>query len=290
MKRLLVGAVIFGLACYGRPVASSTAAAAAPQCSVAGDLRILPFTSRIFKNTRMLRVWLPPQYDSPDHRADRYPVLYLNDGQNLFDVCTSMFSAQEWRVDETAGDLVARGVIRPLIIVGIDNAGRQGRAREYLPYSDETLQPRVDRVYGKYYPDFLVHEVMPFINAHFRVDPDPADTGLGGSSYGAGIALYTVMKERGRFGRLLLESPSLYAHHDFLLRVAARCRRWPERIYLGVGTVNEPAGDVDKLEGILRHNGVTGSRLDVVHQSGVAHNEAAWAQRFPAALQFLYGR
>ena len=72
-----------------------------PHCSVVGDLDVRPFTSRVFHNTRMLRVWLPPGYKNPDQRSKRYPVMYLNDGQDLFDACTSIFNAQEWRVDET---------------------------------------------------------------------------------------------------------------------------------------------------------------------------------------------
>src|SRR5579859_3085847 len=169
-----------------------------PHCSVVGDLDVRPFTSRVFHNTRMLRVWLPPGYKSRDQRSERYPVMYLNDGQDLFDVCTSIFNPQEWRVDETATALIQSGRVPPLIIVGIDNAGKRDRPKEYLPFPDDTLRPATPKVYGKNYPRFLVDEVMPFIDRKYRTDPNPATTGIGGSSYGAGIALYTVMRQIGR--------------------------------------------------------------------------------------------
>jgi enterochelin esterase-like enzyme len=259
-----------------------------PKCSVVGHLVLEPLTSEVFGNTRMLRVWLPPGYDAKDH-AKRYPVLYLNDGQNLFDACTSMFSSDEWKADETATTLIESGRIPPMIIVGIDNAGKRARPKEYLPFPDETLTPATPDVRGKDYPRFLLEEVMPLINKDFRTDDRPANTGLGGSSYGAGIALYTVMTHPDRFGRLLLESPSLYAHDDFLLHEAERFHRWPEKIFVGVGSFREPVDDVHRLAEILRRDGLGRDRLRVVEQPGAGHDERAWADRFPTALQFLYG-
>src|SRR5438309_6172344 len=86
--------------------------------SATGDLRLHEFASRIFHNTRFLRVWLPPGYDAVENQARRYPALYLNDGQNLFEDSTS-FTGVEWQVDETADRLIREGVVPPLIIVGI---------------------------------------------------------------------------------------------------------------------------------------------------------------------------
>jgi predicted alpha/beta superfamily hydrolase len=260
-----------------------------PRCSVVGDLQILPLSSKVFHNTRMLRVWLAPGYNDPDHRSERYPVLYLNDGQDLFDACTSVFNAEEWGVDETATALIQSHKVAPLIIVGIDNAGKRDRPKEYLPFPDGTLRPATPKVYGKNYPRFLVDEVMPFIDRTFRTDSNPATTGLGGSSYGAGIALYTVMKRPGRFGKLLLESPSLYTHDDYLLHRADTFNRWPAKIFIGVGSINEPVDDVHRLQAILTRHGLGDQRLVVVEEPGAGHDEKAWAQRFPRALEFLYG-
>lgn len=215
--------------------------------------------------------------------------MYLNDGQDLFDACASIFNAEEWGVDETVTALIEGRRIPPLIVVGIDNAGKRDRPKEYLPFPDETLRPATPKVYGKNYPTFLVDEVMPFINRTFRTDPSPAKTGLGGSSYGAGIALYAVTKRPGRFGKLLLESPSLYAHDDYLLHLAAEFNRWPEKIFIGVGSVNEPVDDVHRLQAILKRHGFGDQRMLVVQVPGAGHDEKAWAQRFPRALEFLYG-
>jgi len=94
------------------------AQAVKPNESVTGDVRLHEFHSRVFRNTRRLRVWLPPRYDAPGNETRQYPVLYLNDGQNLFDRATA-FGGVEWQVDETADRLIRQEVIPPLIIVGI---------------------------------------------------------------------------------------------------------------------------------------------------------------------------
>jgi predicted alpha/beta superfamily hydrolase len=261
---------------------------ATPGCSVVGNLHLLQLRSRVFHNMRTLRIWLPPEYSSPKHSSARFPVLYLNDGQDLFNACTSMYSNSEWRVDETATRLIYERKVRPLIIVGIDNAGRRDRAREYLPFPDDSLHPAIAHVAGKLYPKFLLTEVMPLINRTFRTDRSSANTGIGGSSYGAGIALYTVMENPGKFGRLLLESPSLYAHGDYLIHRAEHFTEWPDRVFLGVGTVHEPIADVEKVETILTRSGVALGRLKVQRTVGAEHNPDAWAVRFSDALQFLY--
>ena len=144
------------------------------------------------------------------------------------------------------------------------------------------------QVHGKNYPHFLLEEVMPFINRKYRTDLNLANTGIGGSSYGAGIALYTVMMRPGRFGKLLLESPSIYAHNDYLIHRAQTFTQWPAKVYLGVGSINEPVEDVQRLQTILLDHGLDSHRLLVIKEQGPAHNETAWAGRFPCALEFLY--
>ena len=112
---------------------SATQAPAEKEHTVLGVLEITPFTSKIFHNTRMLRVWLPANYGSPHNAHRTYPVLYMQDGQNLFDEATS--DAGEWHLDETVDHLVGSFKIPPMIVVGIDYAGDQ-RSSEYLPYRD----------------------------------------------------------------------------------------------------------------------------------------------------------
>lgn len=259
-----------------------------------GDLRLLEFGSRIFRDTRFIRVWLPAGYDEEENQGGRYPVLYLNDGQNLFEPATS-FTGVEWQADETADRLIREGAIPALIIVGIDNAGKD-RIREYMPY--RSLNPMIMRALGRHYPDFLLKEVMPFVCRNFRVARGEENTGLGGSSLGALVALYTAMVRPGVIGKLLLESPSLWASQRQLIRESRKVRDWPERVFLAVGTVeagspqrNRTAvDDVRELAGILRRAVLSEQRLRLVIEEGAGHNESAWAARFPQALQFLFGK
>jgi len=254
-----------------------------------GNLWLLELPSRIFGNTRLLRVWLPPDYDG--WGATRYPVLYLNDGQNLFDAATA-FAGVHWQVGETAARLIAEQKIRPLIIVGIDNT--KCRANEYIPYKSK--DPRVLNAKGKYYPDFLQREVMPLIEEHYSVLKGPENTGLGGSSLGGLIALYTQVATPGVFGQLLIESPSLFVANRKILEESRRFRNWPARMYLGMGTREvghaekdeRIVGDVRELEAILREAGLDEQRLKVRIEEGGSHSETAWAARFPEALEFLF--
>jgi enterochelin esterase-like enzyme len=259
-----------------------------------GDLRLHEFQSRVFRNTRFLRVWLPPNYDDAENSGRRYPVLYLNDGQNLFEAASS-YAGVEWQVDETADRLIREGAVPPMIIVGIDHAGKD-RIREYMPH--RSMNPMMLRVQGRYYPDFLIKEVMPFVGRNYRVAAGPENTGLGGSSLGALIALYTAMVRPGVIGRLLVESPSLWVSHRQTIKESRSVRIWPERIYLGVGTAEAGSAersrsvvdDVRELAAILRRAVLSEKRLRLVIQDGAGHNEAAWAERFPEALRFLYGQ
>jgi len=263
------------------------AAAALPVAS--GNLWLHELESRIFGNTRLLRVWLPPDYDG--WGATRYPVLYLNDGQNLFDPATA-FAGVHWQAGETATRLIAEQKIRPLIIVGIDNTKR--RANEYIPYRSK--DPRVWKAMGKCYPEFLQREVMPLIEERYSISRGPENTGLGGSSLGGLITLYTQIAAPGVFGRVLIESPSLFVADRKILEESARFRNWPERTYLGTGTreVGNPekdekiVQDVLKLEAIMRAAGLDEQRLRVRIQEDATHSETAWASRFPEALEFLF--
>jgi enterochelin esterase-like enzyme len=262
--------------------------------SATGDLRLHEFRSWIFRNTRYLRVWLPPGYDDAGNAGRHYPVLYLNDGQNLFESSTS-FTGVEWQVDETADRLIRQGVIDPMIVVGLDNAGRE-RLREYMPH--RSLHPMMLRVQGTRYPSFLFKEVMPFVARHYRVATGAENTGLGGSSLGALIALYTAMVTPGKIGRLLIESPSLWASNRQAIKESRRVKRWPERIFLGTGTAEagkrerdqSVVDDVRELAGIFRRSGLDDKRLRLFVDEGATHHEAAWARRFPDALRFLFAK
>lgn len=241
--------------------------------------------------TRRITVWIPPH---PRGDSAPYPVLYLNDGQNLFDP-ERAFAGHTWRVAETASRLVRQGRIPPLLIVGIDH-GEARRSREYLPVEDDR-NPGARKPLGREYAQFVTREVMPFVRRTYGAARGATNTGFGGSSYGAVAALYAVLANPGSFGRLLLESPSLYVGKEYLLRRARAAERWPSRIYLGVGTTetgreeidDETVANVRKLESLLRRRGLAGRRLRTVVEQGAAHSEDAWAGRLPGALEFLFG-
>jgi predicted alpha/beta superfamily hydrolase len=254
-----------------------------------GQLYLHELRSKVFGNTRLVRVWVPPDYDGSG--SARYPTLYLNDGQNLFEAATA-FAGVHWQAGETAARLIGEKKIPPLIIVGIDNT--KCRIQEYIPYRSK--DPRVVNPKGKCYPQFLQREVMPLIEDLYAVRNGPENTGLGGSSLGGLITLYTQLAMPGVFGRLLIESPSLFVANKKILVWSRRFRSWPQRMYVGMGT--RETGDVEKdtkivdgvreLESMIRACGLGEDRLKVRIAEGAWHNEGAWAARFPEALEFLY--
>ena len=290
------------MACSG--AAAALASAPMNHGQAAGDLRLHELPSVVFDNTRTLRVLVPDGYDAEQNRERRYPVLYLNDGQNLFDATTSVLNPMEWRVDETVGELTSAGRIAPMIVVGIDNAGRRGRFKEYFPWVDQYLRPPEPDPQGSRYPEFVVDEVIPFIEARYRVAGDPRNRGLGGSSAGALAAIYAAIRRPGVFGRLLVESPSLYVDDAHILREAARAVSWPDRIDPGqapmrvgglaairpISAEPELVRDVRRFERLLHEARVDAARIRVVVAPCAIHDEAAWAARLPEALTFLYGR
>ena len=241
---------------------------------------------------RRITVWLPPGWRAQRRRS---PVLYLNDGQNLFDPARA-FGGQTWRVRETAAWLIRHKRIPPLAIVGIDHGdGRRGR--EYLPVEDDR-NPAARDPLGREYAEFVTREVLPFMRREYPIAAGASNTGFGGSSYGAIAALTTALVKPGVFGRLLIESPSLYVGGELLLRRARAARRWPSRVYLGVGTAEagradrneETVENVRKLAAILGRARLGRRRLRVLVEEGGTHSEGAWARRLPTALEFLYGR
>ena len=236
-----------------------------------------------------------PRFRDRGTAAGPPAVLYLNDGQNLFDPARA-FGGNTWRVAETVNWLIEERRIPPLLVVGIDH-GEVRRAREYLPVEDER-NPTARRPMGRQYVEFVTREVVPFVERTYEVSRRTSARAFGGSSYGAVAALLTVLERPGIFGRLLLESPSLYVGGRLLLRKARRAPRWPARVYLGVGTAETSKADINRetvenvraLESVLQHAGLGPKRLKLVVEEGATHSEGAWAGRLAEALTFLFGR
>jgi enterochelin esterase-like enzyme len=243
------------------------------------------FHSRFLRNQRDLIVYLPPGYQQQPQR--RFPVLYLHDGQNLFDGTTSFIPGMDWHIGQTADDLILRGAVRPLVIVGIYNLGKV-RIHEYTP----TKAPRLGGGRADSYAKFLVQEAMPFIQQEYRALSDARVTGMGGSSLGGLLSLYLGLKYPQVFGRLAALSPSVWWNQRVIHRFAAAAPVEPRpRIWLDIGT-NEGhriVHDVEEFRDVLLQKGwQLGSDLHYQRVEGAGHNEAAWAQRVGPFLQFLY--
>jgi predicted alpha/beta superfamily hydrolase len=271
-------------------------AAVACKSTATGELRVDSLTSSIFGNTRAIRVLLPAGYDAPENAQRKYPVLYLLDGQNLFDECLSAVSHREWGVDETVGRLIAGKTLPALIVVGVDHAGAD-RVREFLPYRDFVGDPSMGEPVGKRFPEFLAAEVMPLVNSRYRTLRGRANTGIGGSSYGGVAALYALLARPKEFGFVLLESTPLWMGMGQLVRDTAPLTAFPVKVYFGAG--GREGSDPQETERMIaliravvanfRAAGYDDRNLRFVLDPQAAHNEDAWAQRLPGALKFLFG-
>jgi predicted alpha/beta superfamily hydrolase len=243
------------------------------------------FASRFLTRKRDLVVYLPPGYD--DDRARRYPVLYMHDGQNLFDPQTAYVNGQHWRLGEMADMVIAEGRVEPLIIVGVNHTG-PGRALEYTPSRDPRLGGGLAKDYGR----LLTEELKPFIDARYRTLPGWERTGLGGSSLGGLSTVYLGLRHADVFGRLAVLSPSVWWHRHAILRHVARVSVKPAtRIWLDMGTAESKSGIADARRlraAFVRAGWREGVDLAYSEIPGGTHSEAAWARRVGDVLKFLY--
>jgi predicted alpha/beta superfamily hydrolase len=263
--------------------------------TLTGDIRShKSFHSNVLNNDRDVLVYLPPDYET--NKEKRYPVLYLHDGQNLFDGATSFIPGQEWRVDETAQRLIAAGKIEPLIIVGVNNAGKD-RINEYTAAEDAKYKMggKAD-LYGR----MLVEELKPFVDSHYRTKWDAEHTGLGGSSLGGLVSLYLALKYPAVFRRAAVVSPSVwFANKQIVRYVEGLPKKLPVRIWMDIGTkegstVQEAQRTVNDArllqETLIKKGWKPGKDLDYFEAQGAEHNEDAWAARVAQILTFLFPR
>jgi predicted alpha/beta superfamily hydrolase len=255
-----------------------------------GTLKVLPDVySPQLRNRRDLLVWLPPGY----RPGSRYPVLYVQDGQNLFDPATSF--AWHWRFAETMAFLASRG--RPAIVVGVPNKGAW-RIAEYSPFVDR----RFGGGLGDHYVHFLSDTVKPTIDGLFATRPEPAATGLVGASLGGILALYGFARRPDVFGLCAALSPSCWFAGQALNRHLTSVRKAAGRVYLDVGLrerggrrrVQQSGGSkrysnaVDRVYRKLLRKGLRedSDLLYVIDPEG-EHNEWHWRRRLPLAMSFL---
>jgi predicted alpha/beta superfamily hydrolase len=231
-------------------------------------------------NTRNLSIYLPPSYDRG--RTRRYPVVYMQDGQNLFSRATSY--AGDWGLVDRLDTLSATGI--EAIVVGVWNAG-EARLAEYSPFRDSAHGGGA----GDRYVSFLADTVKPLVDRRFRTRSDPSDTGVAGSSMGGLISLYAVLSKRSTFGFAAVQSPSVwFADGAIVPFVESTPRGGP--IYLDVGgrEGDRQVPEVRRLRDSLCGKGYR-EGVDLMYEEDAEgeHSEAAWGRRFPQALVFLLG-
>lgn len=278
--------------------------------TLTGEFRVQTITSDVLGNTRDFYVYLPPSYGRDPGR--RYPVLYLQDGQNVFDRRTA-FMGREWGVDEVADELIRKGEIEELIIVGVSNT--PARMDEYSPVAD----PEHGGGQAGQYGHFLVDELKPYVDANYLTDTRPAGTTVAGSSMGGLVSLFLAFTYPHVFGMAGALSPSLWwASGDLAARIAADRRPGPAKLWLDMGTAEgrsdtlspRPLGPDGKFGPPGPANGVKdvldytremrqallfrgyeeGRNLLYLEVPGGTHTEESWSARIGLFLKALYGR
>lgn len=230
------------------------------------------------RNRRDLVVWLPPSYF---RGTRRFPVVYMQDAQNLFDPATSF--AGDWNLSQVMYDAAAAGL--DAIVVGVPHMGH-GRIEEYSPFED----PVRGRGLGDAYVRFLADTVKPLVDDDLRTLPGPAHTAVAGSSMGGLISLYAGLVRPDVFGAAGVLSPSLWYADRAIFDFVERRSRVPVRLYVDVGTDEGEAtlDDVRYLRDVLVQQGYEDGRdLMYVEEEGARHHEAAWGRRLREALPFL---
>jgi len=255
----------------------------------AGALRLhRGFRSAILGNRRDLAVWLPPGCDG---RRRRHPVVYFQDGQNLFDPRTA-YLGRSWDAGRTAAELVARGEIEPPILVGIYNAGA-GRVDEYAPtraaYRWGEGEQRRSRGRARAYARFVAREVKPFIDERYPTLPGRGHTAIAGSSLGAVAALYAALLHPRVFCAAGVLSPSTWWDDLAPVRFVGALRRKPAvRLWLDIGTA-EPGWEKTRLlrDALVSRGWREGGDLRYLEAEDGGHGEAAWAERLGPLLRWL---
>ena len=248
-----------------------------------GTLEHFPFTSAILGNTREVTVYLPVSY--ADRPETRYPVLYMQDGQNLFEAERAFIPGQHWRLREAADAALNERTAQSIIVVGVDNAGA-ARIDEYTPTRDESKGGggRADD-YGR----MLLDELKPLIDAKYRTLPE--QTAIGGSSLGGLVSAYLALQHPEAFKAAAVMSPSVWWDKRALLRYVesfdapSRPRMWLD---IGGREGSEALNDARALRDALQAKGWSDETLAYFEDRRADHSERAWAKRVRMVLEFLF--
>ena len=254
-----------------------------PAASAQPNVALLaPMSIASLGRQRTLRLYLPPDYAQSDRR---YPVIYMHDGQNLFDAATSY--AGEWEVDETLNALAAAGKLEA-IVVGIDNGGEQ-RMRELNPWD----HPVYGKGEGGAYIDFIVNVVKPMIDQRYRTLPDRANTAVVGSSIGGFISHYAIGRYPQVFGKAGVLSPSYWVGKASMsAHVSEKPAAADARIYLlmGANEGDSMVPDVERMHALVLQTGHPAGNIKLKIVPGGTHSEALWRGELREALLWMFER
>jgi predicted alpha/beta superfamily hydrolase len=262
-----------------------------PRHTLTGNIkRHRAFPSRILGNRRDVLVYLPPGYRR--FSRERYPVLYLHDGQNVFDAATA-FAGVEWGVDETAERLTKKKLIEPLIVVAVANVG-EDRIHEYAPtrgvIDAKAKRKKRSRGLARLYGHFLIDELKPYIDRKYRTKREAEFTGLGGSSLGGLVTLAIGILYPQAFTRLIVMSPSIWWDDFAIYRLVDSIEgKPPLKIWLDTGTA-EPGWEQARelCDRLVEKGWKLFNDLQYLEVEGANHSESAWAARVDPALRFLF--
>jgi len=246
--------------------------------------RIHGFESQILGNAREITIYLPAGYDD---RGDRhYPVLYMQDGQNLFDADRAYVPGQHWQLKEAADAAIGERTASPMIIVAADHSGI-GRMDEYTPVKDPKHEGggRADD-----YLRMLGEELKPAIDARYRTLPDPANTAIAGSSLGGLLALHAGLARPDIFGRVGAMSPSVWWGGRAILGEVDAFQGAPPRLWLDIGGREgmEALQDARALRDRIAAKGWDEEQFRFFEDRRADHSERAWAKRVRTVLEFLF--
>ena len=245
---------------------------ASPQVHVLGEKFNMPQLGR----TRRIWIYLPAGYNSA---KKRYPVIYMHDGQNLFDEYTSGYG--EWGLDEIMDQFPDK---QESIIVGIDHGGDY-RITEYDPFDSKYGKGR-----GSDYVDFLVKTLKPYIDSAYRTKAGPRFTTIAGSSMGGLISMYAVLKYPGVFGNAGIFSPAFWIASPQIYNYAQH-QKLPaySRFYFVCGDAESDlmVSDMKKMADLIRSKGKSAKETPVIIIKGASHNEKQWNGDFPGFYQWL---
>ena len=233
------------------------------------------------KTTRKIWIYLPPDYATS---GKKYPVVYMEDGQNLFNDATS-FSG-EWKVDETLNAEYAQKKT-DAIVIGIENGGAE-RLNEYSPWKNS----KYGGGKGDLYADFLANTLKPYIDKHYRTLSQPKYTALIGSSMGGLISFYAGVKYPNTFGKLGIFSPSFwFAKQDlifYLRKNAKKLKNSKIYFYAGLKESDDMVSDIKKAEIELIKQGVPAKNIFTKFNPDGTHSESYWSREFGQSFEWLF--